>query len=131
MATKSTAETPGMANRVQDASAVSGNDPTRAAWFRDQALGLFIHWSMDAQLGSVISHSMVGASDDYLQRFIHELPKTFNPTRFDPDDLNFSFFFRPFFAICPFFLPSFLPSLPPFFLSCSLSLHSLYPSMLR
>jgi hypothetical protein len=29
---------------------------------------------------------MVGASDDYLDRFINELPRTFNPTRFDADE---------------------------------------------
>jgi len=45
-----------------------------------------VHWSMDSQLGSVISHSMVGASDKYLDRYINELPKTFNPKRYDPDD---------------------------------------------
>ncbi len=86
MTEQSTAETPGLANVVQSASVHSGNDPARAAWFTEQALGLFIHWSLDSQLGSVISHSMVGASEDYLTRFIHDLPKTFNPTRFDPDE---------------------------------------------
>ena len=79
-------ETPGLARAVQDASFQSGNDPDRTRWFMDQALGLFIHWSMDSQLGSVISHSMVGASQDYLTRYIEELPRTFNPTRFDPDE---------------------------------------------
>jgi alpha-L-fucosidase len=62
------------------------NEPQRAEWFMDQALGMFVHWSVDSQLGSVISHSMVGASDDYLDRFINELPKTFYPQRFDPDE---------------------------------------------
>jgi len=79
-------ETPGVARRVQDASVASGNRPERAAWFQDQALGLFIHWSLDAQLGSVISHSMVGASADYLTRYITQLPQTFYPKRFDPDE---------------------------------------------
>jgi len=60
------------------------NDPARVEWFRDLGFGLFVHWSVDGQLGSVISHSMPGASDDYLQRFITELPKTFYPERFDP-----------------------------------------------
>lgn len=63
-----------------------GNQPERTEWFMDQALGMFVHWSMDSQLGSVISHSMVGASDDYLDRFINDLPKSFHPKRFDPDD---------------------------------------------
>jgi alpha-L-fucosidase len=44
---------------------------------------MFIHWSFDVQLGMVISHSMVGASDDYLDRYINELPKSFNPVHFD------------------------------------------------
>ncbi len=62
------------------------NDSQRCDWFKDQALGMFIHWSVDSQLGSVISHSMVGASEDYLQRFVNELPKTFLPKKFDPEE---------------------------------------------
>ena len=46
---------------------------------------MFVHWSVDSQLGSVISHSMVGASDDYLDRFINDLPRSFYPDKFDPD----------------------------------------------
>lgn len=64
----------------------AGNDPRRVEWFRDLALGMFIHWSVDSQLGMVISHSMVGASPDYLDRYINELPRTFHPKKFDPDD---------------------------------------------
>ena len=79
-------ETPGIAGKVQDPAKVSGNKAERADWFAFLGLGLFVHWSVDAQLGSVISHSMVGASDDYLKHFISDLPKTFNPTRFDPDE---------------------------------------------
>ena len=63
----------------------TGNDPERVELFRDLGLGLFIHWGVDSQLGSVISHSMVGATDDYLDRFFNELPKTFNPTDFNPE----------------------------------------------
>jgi hypothetical protein len=29
--------------------------------------GMFIHWSMDSQVGAVISHSMAGASEDILR----------------------------------------------------------------
>lgn len=61
------------------------NDPSRIEEFMDWGLGMFVHWSMDSQLGCVISHSMVGASEDYLNRFINELPKTFNPDQYDPD----------------------------------------------
>jgi len=66
----------------QDAS-YNRNKPERQEWLRDLGLGLFIHWSMDSQLGIVISHSMVGASEDYTNRFINELPKTFDPQDFD------------------------------------------------
>ncbi len=62
------------------------NSPELEEEFMDWGLGLFIHWSMDSQLGSVISHSMVGASDEYLDRFINELPKSFYPGRYDPDE---------------------------------------------
>jgi len=62
-----------------------GNIPERLEWFRSLGLGLFVHWSMDSQLGCVISHSLVGASDDYVHRFIHDLPPTFNPRKFDPE----------------------------------------------
>ena len=66
--------------------AQSANRPDRLEWFRDQGFGLFIHWGVDSQLGSVISHSLVGASGDYVQRYFDELPKTFNPHKFDPQD---------------------------------------------
>lgn len=63
-----------------------GNDPQKEQEFMDLGFGLFIHWSMDSELGSVISHSMVGASDKYLDRYTKELPKTFYPHKFDPDE---------------------------------------------
>lgn len=66
-------------------TAHAANKPERLDWFQDLGLGMFIHWGVDAQLGSVISHSMVGASEDYLDRYITELPKTFDPQRFDPE----------------------------------------------
>lgn len=61
------------------------NDPVRSEEFMDWGLGMFVHWGIDSQLGSVISHSMVGASDDYLDRFINELPKTFDPQDYNPE----------------------------------------------
>src|SRR5215469_7964510 len=62
------------------------NKADRVEWFRDQGFGLFIHWSVDSQLGVTISHSLVGASTDYTQRFFSELPKTFDPKQFDPQE---------------------------------------------
>lgn len=64
----------------------TANKPEREQWFMDAGFGMFIHWSLDSQLGTVISHSMAGASDDYLYRFVHELPSTFNPRKFNPED---------------------------------------------
>ncbi len=71
---------------AEDITVGSLNQPERLEWFRDLGFGLFIHWSVDSQLGSVISHSMVGASHDYNRRFIEELPRTFNPRKFHPED---------------------------------------------
>jgi alpha-L-fucosidase len=72
--------------RAQQDQGTLGNRAQRLEWFRDMGFGLFIHWSVDSQLGSVISHSMVAADDAYLKRYIEELPKTFNPHKFNPDD---------------------------------------------
>jgi alpha-L-fucosidase len=59
------------------------NQAAREAWLQDAGFGLFLHFSVDSQLGITISHSLVGASEDYLQRYFHELPQTFNPDHFD------------------------------------------------
>ena len=64
----------------------TANKPERDEWFMDLGLGMFIHWSVDVSLGAVISHSMVGASDDYLARFTEQLPREFNPVRFNPQE---------------------------------------------
>ncbi|MFT4248426.1 MAG: alpha-L-fucosidase [Pseudomonas sp.] len=69
------------------AEAPLGNRPERLEWFRDQGLGLFIHWSVDSQLGLIISHSLAGSSRQYQDRFYRELPATFDPTHFEPDAL--------------------------------------------
>ncbi|WP_443939914.1 alpha-L-fucosidase [Pedobacter sp. MW01-1-1] len=62
------------------------NKPDREEWFRSLGLGMFIHWSFDSQVGAVISHSMVGASPDYLKKFVYELPKTFDPDKMNPKE---------------------------------------------
>ncbi|SHF74782.1 alpha-L-fucosidase [Mariniphaga anaerophila] len=63
------------------------NKPERLEWFRTLGFGMFIHFSFDSQLGVVISHSMAGASDDYLNRFVNELPKTFNPKDYSAKEI--------------------------------------------
>ena len=62
------------------------NQPDRLEWFRDQGFGMFIHWSVDSQTGVVISHSLAGADEAYTKRFFEDLPKTFNPRKFEPKD---------------------------------------------
>jgi alpha-L-fucosidase len=62
------------------------NKPERLEWLRDQGFGMFIHWSVDSQTGVVISHSLAGADEAYTRRFFEELPKTFNPRKFYPQD---------------------------------------------
>jgi alpha-L-fucosidase len=62
------------------------NRPERLEWFRDLGFGMFIHWNVDGTLGGVISHSMAGASKDYIDRYITELPPLFNPRKYNPDE---------------------------------------------
>ncbi|WP_297089346.1 alpha-L-fucosidase [uncultured Draconibacterium sp.] len=62
------------------------NKPHLEEDFMDMGFGIFIHWSMDSQYGSVISHSMVGASEEYLNKYMNDLPKTFYPEKFNPDE---------------------------------------------
>lgn len=65
----------------------SRNRKEALEWLQDAGMGLFIHWSLDVQLGCVISHTLVGASEDYVRRFYEELPKTLRPRRWDFDHL--------------------------------------------
>src|SRR5260370_16681832 len=67
------------------AQVAAQNDPAQVELFRDRGFGLFIHWSVDGSLGGVISHSLVGASPDYVERFYRLLPESFNPERFEPE----------------------------------------------
>ena len=71
---------------LSGADAAPGNRKAELEKFRDMGFGLFIHWGVDSQLGSVISHSLVGASPDYVRRFYTELPGTFDPDKFNPHD---------------------------------------------
>ncbi|MHC4123769.1 MAG: alpha-L-fucosidase [Planctomycetota bacterium] len=60
------------------------NKPERLEWFRDLALGMFIGWNVSSELGTVGGHTMVGASDDYLDRYINYLPTLMNPRDLEP-----------------------------------------------
>lgn len=76
------------ANAADDVGKVGdlGNKPERLEWLRDNGFGMFLHWGLDAQLGSVISHSMVGADEAYLDRYFNELPQTFYPKKWDAEE---------------------------------------------
>lgn len=76
------------ANAAGDTGQVGelGNKPERLEWLRDNGFGMFLHWGVDAQLGSVISHTLVGASDEYVERYVNELPKTFYPKKWDAEE---------------------------------------------
>jgi len=69
--------------KAPQAEGAMPNLPEREQWYKDLAVGMFIHWSVDSQLGAVISHSLAGASDEYADRFFTELPQTFEPRHFD------------------------------------------------
>jgi len=73
--------------RDDQASDYNLNRPARVEWFRNTGEGLFIHFGVDAPLGIVISHSLVGASDDYAARYFSQLPQTFEPVRFLPREI--------------------------------------------
>jgi alpha-L-fucosidase len=62
------------------------NKPERVKWFQDLGFGMFIHWNVDVTLGAVISHSLSGASDEYVKRYFTELPSYFDPVKFNPAD---------------------------------------------
>ncbi|NWG13260.1 MAG: alpha-L-fucosidase [Acidobacteria bacterium] len=60
------------------------NRPEREQWLRDLGFGVFIHWNVDVNLGSVISHSLVGADATYVRRYFDILPRYLFPRKFDP-----------------------------------------------
>ena len=41
------------------------NKPQREQWYQDLAIGMYVYWTVDAQLGMVNAHSVIGASSDY------------------------------------------------------------------
>ena len=75
----------GQAQKEESDNRFAGNHnkPERQEWLRDLGFGMFIHFNVDAQLGITISHSLVGASEDYVNRYFNELPKTFDPYKFN------------------------------------------------
>jgi alpha-L-fucosidase len=69
---------------VEAQTAQHNNIPERVTWFQDLGFGMFIHWNVDVSLGTVISHSLSGASDEYVEKYLKELPGYFNPDKFNP-----------------------------------------------
>jgi len=70
---------------ITDQNAVANrNKPERMDWLQDAGFGMFIHWSVDCQLGGDISHVVADADNKVLDWYFHELPKTLDPTQCDP-----------------------------------------------
>ena len=65
---------------------IDRNKPEKVEWFRDMGFGLMINWSVDVQLGAVMSHNLAVASKEYQGKYFSELPVTFDPKKFDPDE---------------------------------------------
>lgn len=84
---KASADEIRMAENMFEKAFETRNQPEKLEWLRDAGMGLFIHWSVDSQLGCVISHSLVGASSDYVERFYTELPRTLEKGEWDFDHL--------------------------------------------
>jgi alpha-L-fucosidase len=63
------------------------NKPERIEEMKDAGFGMFIHWGVDVQLGGVISHQLVGASEDYINKYITDLPQTFFPMDWNPEKI--------------------------------------------
>jgi len=61
------------------------NKPERIEEMKDAGFGMFIHWGVDVQLGGVISHMLVGASEEYIDKYINDLPQTFYPMDWNPE----------------------------------------------
>ncbi len=72
---------------AQEEEFVNNNRPEREEWLKDAGFGMFIHWNIDAQLGTVISHSLAGSSEAYAEKYIRELPSTFNPMDWNPEKI--------------------------------------------
>jgi alpha-L-fucosidase len=64
---------------------IDRNNTEKVAWFRDMGFGLMINWSIDVQLGAIMSHNLAVASEDYQYNYFNNLPKTFDPKNFEPD----------------------------------------------
>ncbi|MBO2944660.1 alpha-L-fucosidase [Paenibacillus sp. F411] len=91
----------GMHNYTSEEHWVKPEDPLlleRLEWFKDQKLGLMMHWGPYSQLGLVESWALSDADGDWsrdgvdwevdsteLKRQYFDLNKTFNPIRFQPE----------------------------------------------
>lgn len=71
----------------QSQEAIEGlaNKKERLEWYQDMAIGMYLYWTVDAQFGMVNAHSVIGASEDYLEKYFNLLPQTFCPGGFDAD----------------------------------------------
>ncbi len=74
------------ANLPAESLKIQRNQPEREQWFQSLGFGMFIHWSVDVQIGGIISHNVAAASKSYQQKYFEDLPRFFNPKSFDPGE---------------------------------------------
>lgn len=63
------------------------NQPEKVENFKDLAFGMFVHWSADCTIGSVISHWMIGCEEKLIDEFVERRARWFDPRYFCAKDL--------------------------------------------
>lgn len=58
------------------------NQPEKVENFKDLAFGMFVHWSADCTIGSVISHWMIGCEEKLIDEFVERRARWFDPRYF-------------------------------------------------
>ena len=58
------------------------NKPEKINGYQDLGFGMFIHCNIDVSLSTGINHSLVVASDEYVEKYFTELPAFFNPEKY-------------------------------------------------
>ncbi len=66
---------------------IDRNKPERKGWFSNLGLGLHLDLSLYSQPGHQAMERLNASSTDYQDWYFNELPKTYNPNDFNPDQL--------------------------------------------
>jgi alpha-L-fucosidase len=63
----------------------AGSDEDRTAWYRNAKFGMFIHWGPYSLASVEASWPIMEPKGEISETDYRELPKRFNPTKFDPE----------------------------------------------